>query len=199
MAAKKRFERIDINEDNQSDLHVLQFNVAHLLKQSGSDSRSYDIDGAIVTTETASYRLSQPLQGRIKLIKTDRDILVMGSLTGELQLPCTRCLTDVTAPIELEIEDTFSPTVDISTGASLTPEPDADPATLISEQHILDLTEVVRQAIELNQPTQVFCRSECLGLCAQCGTDLNIETCDCNADTVDVRWAGLLNLKDKLQ
>ena len=199
MAAKKRFEKIDINEDNSNDLHVLQFNVAQLLKQSGSDSRTYDIDGAMVDTETETYALSQPLQGRIKLIKTDRDILVMGNLNGELQLPCTRCLTDVTVPIELEIEDTFSPTVDISTGASLMPEPDADPATLISEQHILDLTEVVRQAIELSQPTQAFCKAKCLGLCSQCGTDLNVETCDCNADTVDVRWAGLLNLKDKLQ
>ena len=182
--------------EERSDKHPLQFNVAQLLKHPGSDSRSYPIKDVTIPSLNKEFLFAAPFNGQIKLIKTDKEILVLGNLNTELILPCTRCLTDVKAPYQLEIEEIFSPTVDITTGSYLPRDDDADEATLISEQHILDLAEVVRQSILLNEPTQVTCREDCKGLCSQCGANLNEESCNCVNDMLDSRWADLAKIKD---
>ena len=198
MTTKKRFERKGKRESkrNLQDAHSLQFNVAQLLKQSGSDTRQYEIVDAAVPALGNEFKLSQSINGKIKLIKTDKEIFVSGILVTELVLPCTRCNKDVKVPVELDIEETFSPTVDITTGTQLRQDDDVDEATLINEQHILDLGEVIRQSLHLNQPAQILCQADCQGLCQQCGTDLNLEDCGCTDDEIDYRWAGLLDKKN---
>ena len=198
MTTKKRFEPKGKRDEKRSlqHAHSLQFNVAQLLKQSGSDTRQYDIDDAILPVLNNEFRLSKPINGNVKLIKTDKEIFVSGNLHTEVVLPCTRCIKDVNVPIDLEIEETFSPTIDVSTGVQVQQDEDADEATLINEQHILDLAEVIRQALHLNEPAQVLCQESCQGLCQQCGTDLNIEDCGCTDDNIDHRWAGLLDIKE---
>jgi uncharacterized protein len=59
----------------------------------------------------------------------------------------------------------------------------------------LDLTELAREQILLNLPSQVFCREDCQGLCQKCGANLNLIDCSCEESEVDPRWAALRNLK----
>lgn len=200
MTTKNRFERKGKRNSKRSlkDAHSLQFNVAQLLKHSGSDTRTYDIEAAVIPALSNEFTLSKPIDGYVKLIKTDKEIFVSGQLETEVVLPCTRCSKDVKTPISLEIEETFSPTIDITTGVQLTPDEDIDEATLINEQHILDLAEVIRQALHLSQPSQVLCQSDCQGLCQLCGADLNVEDCDCSDEEIDSRWADLLNMKKNI-
>jgi uncharacterized protein len=183
-------------KSGRNQVHALQFNVAQLLKQGGSSMRTYVIENARVPALEQEFNLAEPLNGKIKFIKTDKEIFVTGLLHTSLVMPCTRCLEDVQVPLEFDLEETFNPTVDVMTGLKLSLPDDPDPATLISDQHILDLSEVARQAIHLYEPGQVLCREDCQGLCAQCGANLNLETCDCNKEEIDSRWAGLLALKD---
>lgn len=196
MTTKRRFERKGKNDQKGQKGHALQFNVAQLLKHVGPSSRTYTIEKGSVPALQQEFSLTNPLNGKVKFIKTDKNIFVIGNLETELLLSCTRCLTDVTVPIAFDIEETFSPTIDITTGSKLPQESEVDEATLISEQHILDLIEVVRQAIHLSQPLQVLCQEDCLGLCSQCGVNKNLDSCNCKTDNIDVRWAGLLALKD---
>lgn len=195
MTTNNRFERKGKGDAKRSlkDAHSLQFNVAQLLKRAGSDTRTYEIEDAVIPALNDEFTLSKPINGFVKLIKTDKEIFVSGQLETEIVLACTRCTVDVKTPITLEIEETFSPTIDIATGIQLQPNEDTDEATLISEQHILDLAEVIRQALYLNQPSPILCQAACQGLCQQCGTDLNVEDCDCPEEEIDSRWADLLN------
>ncbi len=176
---------------------VLQFNVAQQLKQHGGAPRAFIIEDAVLPNLDADLILLAPLSGLIKLTKTDTGILVTGTLSTVLELPCTRCLTSVSVPISMEIEETFTPTVDIITGGKLSQSPGVDTTTLISEQHILDLAEVVRQSLYLAQPAQILCKEDCLGLCPQCGKNRNLVQCNCAEDPIDSRWADLLALKNE--
>jgi len=196
VTTKQRFERKGKKEGTRAKSNPLQFNVAQFLKQPGTDVRHYTIEDAPLPPLDDELRLAKPLQGKVKFIKTDKDILVIGRFETELILPCIRCLADSRAPITFEIEETFVPTLDVVTGLKLTPSPDTDEATFINEQHILDLTEVIRQEIDLNVPAQVLCQANCLGLCPQCGANKNLETCQCETDQIDIRWAGLAAFKD---
>ncbi|RME45247.1 MAG: DUF177 domain-containing protein [Caldilineae bacterium] len=178
---------------------TLQFNVAQLLKQPAEAARHFTFEDAIVPHLEQELTLRAPLHGHINLVKTGADVLVTGTLSTELELPCTRCLTPVRVPVTVDIEETFSPTHDVTSGARLTLAADADPATLIDEHHILNLAEVVRQDLLLSQPSHVLCRPQCAGLCPQCGHNLNEGPCACQPDEVDARWAGLLALKEELE
>jgi uncharacterized protein len=176
---------------------ALQFNVAQLLKQQGPGTRSYTITDAVIPGLDDELILGRPINGQVKFHKTGHEIVVMGTFETGLIVPCTRCLTEVEVPITFEIEETFTPTIDIATGLQLPRHVDVDEATLIDEQHILDLTEVIRQSLYLNQPSHILCNAECLGLCPHCGINRNEEACDCEEEQVDVRWSGLQTLKDR--
>lgn len=174
---------------------LLQFNIAQLLKEYAGAARSYVVENAVVPELGEEVILLAPIAGQIRLVRAGNDILAIVALTTQVEIPCSRCLTPVAAPVTIEFEETFLPTRDIISGAKLELAPDADPATLISETNILDLTEVVRQELYLSQPTHVLCREDCKGLCPQCGQNKNEATCSCQDNPIDDRWADLLALK----
>jgi uncharacterized protein len=59
----------------------------------------------------------------------------------------------------------------------------------------VDVRAWARDALALALPTQIFCRQDCLGLCAVCGTDLNAEPDHAHEPEPDPRWAKLDELK----
>lgn len=60
-----------------------------------------------------------------------------------------------------------------------------------------DLSEILRQELQMAAPMRVLCDEDCLGLCPHCGINLNEETCDCEAGQVDPRLSALKRLLDE--
>ncbi|PSR20698.1 MAG: DUF177 domain-containing protein [Sulfobacillus acidophilus] len=58
---------------------------------------------------------------------------------------------------------------------------------------VINLDEVVSDAVGLSFPIAVLCRPDCKGLCPQCGANWNQIECGCRA-AVDDRWAQLAQL-----
>jgi uncharacterized protein len=138
-----------------------------------------------------------PLQGTVTFMRTTDGILVTGKSRLMLELVCERCLNSFEVPVELELVETFRPTVDIRSGAPLPPVKGEELETLIDEQHVLDLAEVVRQMILLATPMYPVCRPDCAGLCPRCGQNLNEGQCDCTIEVTDPRWSKLQTLLDE--
>jgi uncharacterized protein len=176
-------------------IHELRFNVAQLLKEPTGATRSYDINTKTISQIDEDVTLASPLVGRVKFLRTGANILVSGSLETTIQKNCGRCLAEFTAPISVELEEIFYPTIDVNTGVPLPPPPDADEANRIDPQHILDLQEIVRQDILLESDAILYCRPDCKGLCPHCGQDRNIAPCDCEVEQIDQRWADLRALQ----
>lgn len=95
--------------------------------------------------------------------------------------PCDRCLTVV----EKKACYDFSHTLALSTESE-----DSDDIIIVSE-YLLDLCELVREDILLKLPVKHLCSEDCLGLCSQCGQNLNLGKCSCNTKAVDPRLAVL--------
>jgi uncharacterized protein len=81
----------------------------------------------------------------------------------------------------------------LHTGQPLLEASDED-AFLIDQNHLLDLTEAVRQYREASVIMQPLCRPDCRGLCPRCGRDLNAGDCGCSLGPADARWAALSSL-----
>ena len=57
--------------------------------------------------------------------------------------------------------------------------PGDDLRSFILGQEKLDITTEVRDALLLSLPLKILCRDDCLGLCPDCGANLNDEECRC--------------------
>ena len=60
----------------------------------------------------------------------------------------------------------------------------------LTSDHILDLSEPIRQCVIIEKPMKLLCDPECSGLCSNCGANLNQATCECS-EGIDPRWSEL--------
>lgn len=60
----------------------------------------------------------------------------------------------------------------------------------------LELDEIIISDVLLSLPQKNLCKSDCKGLCQQCGHNLNEGDCDCNKQKVDPRLEILKQLMD---
>lgn len=176
---------------------MLSWNVSDLLRAAPGTSREYPV-GVESLSIAEDLTTVAPVRGSVRLASTGRGILARGHLTTALPETCDRCLTAVTAPVEVDIEEEALPSIDIDSGAPLdmTAEPDA---LRIDDHHELDLSETVREAISLAEPIVVLCRPDCRGLCLVCGADLNTDPSHSHgADELDPRLAALVAIRERL-
>lgn len=151
------------NEDRATDTTI---NVAQLLKQQAGATRRYQL----VVDELAlgEDRLAHDLHGPIKLTRVGRGLLATGTVEGEVDLICARCLDEFSAPVEVELEDEFRPSIDVTSGIAVNHERNASATEgdyfLIDENHQLDLSEALRQGIWVGMPMMPLCREDCPGV-----------------------------------
>ena len=175
---------------------MLSYNVATLLRSAPGTERRYPVEN--LEMEIAEdMRLAQPIEGEVRLSRTGRSILARAHLTTAIEGYCSRCLTTITAPLEVDIEEEVLPSIDIDSGLPVNPADEPD-ALRLDDHHELDLGEPIREAISLAEPISMLCRPDCRGLCLVCGVDLNTVTEHEHAEeTVDPRLAALAEWGDK--
>jgi uncharacterized protein len=182
----------------------LVFNVAQLLKEPVGSTRKLNLDTpalALDDAETGEHGAgpvdARQLTGLAKVTRVGDRLLVQGDVAAEVDVECSRCLERITMPVEGTLEEQFQPTVDVETGAPVArADYDADDITFdIDANHMMDLSEPVRQALLVALPMKPLCRADCKGLCPQCGANWNDGSCDCTTEAVDERWSGLRELR----
>jgi len=142
--------------------------------------------------ERVKLKNAVKVEGKLKrgIAQTD----VQGRISAEIESECNRCLQSAEMSLEFPFDAVFV------TAENYTQEKEAqlgadDLEVSVFEGDKIDLTELVREQILLNLPTQVLCREDCQGLCQKCGANLNLIDCNCEEEEIDPRWAVLKNLK----
>ena len=174
----------------------MKYNVAQLLKEQSGGMRQYSLHEDISALDPDIIPLTA-LDGNILLIRRADGILARGTLNTSVEVNCSRCVEPFSLPIRFLLEEEFTPTIDITTGANLPILAEQEEATQIDARHILDLTEVVRQDILLAIPPFPVCRSKCAGLCPHCGQNWNEGPCNCTDEKIDPRFEALRALLEK--
>ena len=177
-----------------TSMNGLRFNVAALLKEPTGASRERAI--GVPPTTIGDRRLTTPIQGKVKLLRVGPRrsqvgaIVVLGELETTAATECSRCLAVVAQPVAFAFEATYYPQIDLATGRMIAPHDD-DLGFDLSANHELNLTEAVRQHIELAMPMQPLCAATCAGLCAVCGHNRNDNRCQHETADIDPRLAPL--------
>ncbi len=116
---------------------------------------------------------------------------MQGTLGGVEREVCARCLEPFARPTNIEISETFSEDVgkDEDFYSEVSPLVDRS----------IDLTDLVSQLLEVDEPIAPVCSDWCRGMCGSCGTNLNLGPCTCAQNNDDPRLAGLARLRDELE
>ncbi len=122
------------------------------------------------------FELDGPIDVAGRLTSTaEGEVVWHATISVRARAACRRCLADVPVPLAIDVDALFSADPDVLDDPAVYPMPER--AT-----H-LDVTEAVREEVALAMPAFSLCRDDCAGLCPICGTDLNVEVCECAAST----------------
>jgi uncharacterized protein len=187
------FSKIESFEVNQRKMKMesMIFNVAQLMKAPVGTSVVNDFHEEDIQLDD-DIEVLGPIDGHVRMRRTNQGLLVDGWVELTLELSCNRCLKTFEQPMHVDFEEQFYPTVDVISGMPLDPF-DEDEIFPIDAHHEVDLTEAVRQNVLLALPMVTICREDCKGLCPQCGQDLNLGSCECKPE-VDARLSVLKQL-----
>jgi uncharacterized protein len=159
---------------------VLKFNVGYLLNDGPAHSQDSQLD--IPAVRVSDDLILAYIRGPIRLSRTKEGILVQAHLHIGIPDECFRCLDDIERDVEIELEELF-------TYHSL-----AESDFRIGEDAILDMNPLIREEVLIAASHPVTCSEDCKGLCPECGVNLNRETCDCERESLDPRFAMLKQL-----
>lgn len=162
----------------------LRFNFGFLLEATLGTSRIMEIDYPKIWV--ADDLTLEPLNGRFVVTRTSEGIYLDGDFHSQMMVDCVRCLAETAADLEMSLSELFY----------YPPETAPEGEYSIGENGFIDLAPLVREAAFLAMPMRPMCRENCLGLCAQCGQNLNEKQCNCEIDDIDPRLAALRQLLD---
>ncbi len=107
----------------------------------------------------------------------DGILSVKGEVDLKVEIPCARCLTPVLQSLKIR------------------PDTDID---LKDSEYIdgvyLDVDQLIHDEALLVWPERTLCRSDCKGLCINCGKNLNEGPCSCDTVCLDPRMAKILDV-----
>ncbi|WP_130865709.1 YceD family protein [Acidipropionibacterium timonense] len=117
----------------------------------------------------------------LRLESVVEGILVTGTAEVVLEGECSRCLTPIEGHRAFDLQELY-----------FYPDREAEEDVLrVGDDDTVDLDPVLRDAVVLNLPFNPLCQPDCLGLCPDCGVNLNDDPDHDHGDRIDPRWAAL--------
>ncbi|MBB4933570.1 uncharacterized protein F4561_004390 [Lipingzhangella halophila] len=146
-------------------------------------------EGASIELE---YRLEAVMEG----------VLVTGTARTRFAGECSRCLDPVSDFLEAEFQELYRYPEEADRfggeGSGTGSESDEDEEDYYLEGDLLDLEQVVRDAVVLALPLTPLCRDDCPGLCVECGAKLaDVGSDHSHGERVDPRWEALRKLGEE--
>ena len=114
-----------------------------------------------------------------------------GRVSGSLELVCSRCLEPFQMDFDVDVFEIYTNHPEIA-------EADEYEETNLFNGDEIDLTPQILKQVFLEIPMKILCKPDCLGLCSQCGANLNQGECGCDRDDIDIRFADLKDLLNSM-
>jgi uncharacterized protein len=149
------------------------------------DMREQTLDIAVPDTLGAgviAVRTGAQMQIDLRFEALHEGLLVSGHASAEATGECSRCLIDISEPVEVDFAELFA--YDASEEFDFQ----------VHDDHV-DVEPVVRDAVVLSLPFQPVCRPDCPGLDPVTGERLADVGERAVPEAVDPRWAALSGLQ----
>jgi uncharacterized protein len=162
---------------------VFRIPVTSLLRRPGA-SRTAEVEGTLADVRGPGAEVGdkQPIAVDLTLERVSEGIVVRGSVATRWEAACSRCLVPVGDDLVVHVGELYER------------NPLEGETYPLSDDDIVDLEPLIRDALLLELPAVPLCRPDCQGLCPSCGVDHNLTSCDCSDAEPDPRWDALRSL-----
>lgn len=143
----------------------LRLNIGFLINSPIGVSRDFLFDSLSIASEDGV--LIEPIEGLAKISRTPQGLLVEGKFAGIVSLECARCLEEYPHTLRWEFTELYAFTRDNITDSGL----------LVPDDAHIDLQTLVHDFALVEIPITPICKPGCLGLCVECGQNLNEKDC----------------------
>jgi uncharacterized protein len=143
-----------------------------------------------------AVKILSEIHAFLRIDRKDSGVLVKGTLSGDVELQCSRCLKDFSANIKSSIDVVYHPVEDIRKVEHHELKGD-ELDTIFYKGDVLDTDNLLIEQLILNMPMKPLCSSQCKGICPKCGTDLNTAQCGCETKDTEQRFEILKQLLTK--
>jgi uncharacterized protein len=127
----------------------IKFNVAQLLREVIGSRRDYEFyEENLSLDDSLTLR---KIIGQVRFTRTATGVFAQVHVTGLVRLVCVRSLDEFDQPVKLDFADQFHSVIDVVTGITL-PKPDEDDPYFISDNHMVDLGQTIREYVLLELP-----------------------------------------------
>ncbi|MBD8507599.1 DUF177 domain-containing protein [Hoyosella sp. G463] len=126
----------------------------------------------------------------VRLESVSEGVLVTGSVSAVAVGDCVRCLEQTEQHVEVPLVELFA------YPNSTTSQTTEDDEVQLLVEDLIDLAPVVVNGLGDELPLQPVCSEDCPGLCTECGVPLSSAEPGHGHDTIDPRWAALLDKRD---
>lgn len=150
-----------------------------------------------IGTDVIAVPAGRKVDVELRMESVVEGVLATGTASATASGVCVRCLDEVEEPLEVFFQELFAYPEraahhqKVAGSARKDKDTDADE----DEQReldgdLMDLEEVVRDAVVTALPFQPVCRDDCPGLCSECGARLADDP-EHHHDVIDPRWSAL--------
>jgi len=162
-------------------------NVTQIRQPETEVSRRYE--PAAFEERGHQFRVVAPVMLQFTVDKDKNRFRLVGAVATTLGLVCGRCLEPFELGVNTPFDVRYLPQSE-NTGSEREVEDD-DLSDAFYRDDAIDLGQLMEEQFYLSLPMKPLCRDDCKGLCPNCGTNLNVATCDCQIRWEDPRLAGL--------
>lgn len=160
----------------------LRINVGFLITAAIGTSRDF-------TFSYEKIRLGDDLtvkkfEGSALFSRTPQGLLLQGEFSAMIDLECVRCLEQYEQALHWQLTELYA----------FDQRSISESDLLVPEDGQIDLEPLLREYALLEVPIQPVCRSECKGLCPECGENRNRVDCGHEPSSSDSPLAGLKEL-----
>ena len=167
------------------------------ISEEGMDFKFFLKKDKIIIGQT-DLSLNDDVAVKGTLTRINDNVYLKGGVTTSVVTSCSRCLDELSYPIDSELKAHFAPIDDRLTSLNEVELHSSDIDVEVYEKQQVNLTQSVRDSILLAVPAICLCEEGCKGLCFQCGKNLNHAFCQCsNESFTDPRLKILKVLKDQ--
>lgn len=151
-----------------------------------------------IGTEVIAVQPGQKVELDVRMESVVEGVLATGTATALASGVCVRCLDEVEESLEVSFQELFAYPEraahhEKTSGGGQDDDTEEEQRELDGD--LMDLEEVVRDAIVTSLPFQPVCRDDCPGLCSQCGARLADDP-EHHHDVIDPRWSALAALAE---
>jgi uncharacterized protein len=155
------------------------------------DVEAIEVDQVVGPSGELASRYIDGVRLMAKITHITHGVFMQGSIEGRERETCARCLESFDRTTKIEVAETFSEDVGKDEDFYSNVAPLVD--------RTIDLTDLVSQLLEVDEPMAALCSPGCLGICPSCGVNRNKKACACVHTQPDPRLAGLALLRDELE